>query len=40
MVAVVVVWGSGGTPGDPWAVPRAQTQSVVFVNTVKLIAGS
>lgn len=40
MVAVVVVWGSGGTPGDPRAVPRAQTQSVVFVNTVKLIAGS
>lgn len=32
--------GSSGAPGDPWAVPRAQTQPVVFVNTVKLIAGS
>lgn len=31
----VVVWewgggGSSGTPGDPWAVPRAQTQPVVL----------
>lgn len=29
-VVMVVVRGSSGTPGDPWAVPRAQTQPVVF----------
>lgn len=27
---VLVVGGSSGTPGDPWAVPRAQTQPVVL----------